>query len=89
MTSLRTEYETEQGKVDEMNVAVQEIKARMLEIKGQMQRFDNEIQTKQKSKDDLSENLTRRETMIEYHRKQIKHLTEAMTKYEVSANIIT
>lgn len=85
LTKLRTEYESEQGKVDEMNVSVREIKAKMLEIKEQIQRFENEIQTKQKSKDDLSENVTRRQAMFAYHQKQKKHLTEAMVKYEVSA----
>lgn len=85
LTKLRTEYESEQGKVDEMNVSVREIKAKMLEIREQIKRFENEIQTKQKSKDDLSENVTRRQAMVAYHQKQKKHLTEAMVKYEVSA----
>ncbi|XP_055325596.1 structural maintenance of chromosomes protein 6 [Sitodiplosis mosellana] len=82
LTSLQTEYETEQGKVDELNVAIREVKAKILEIRRQIQSFESEIQAKQKSKDDLSENLTKRDTMIAYHQKQKKHLTEAMIKYE-------
>lgn len=84
LTTLRTEYESEQGKVDELNVVVQEIKVKIIEIKKQMQHFENEIQAKQKSIDDFGENLTRREAMIKFHQKQKKHLTEAMIKYEVS-----
>lgn len=86
LATLRSDYEIEQGKVDELNVAVRESKAKMLGIRAQMQTIDNEIQAKEKTKDDLNENLTKREAMVLYHRKQIKHLTVAMVQYEVSTD---
>lgn len=84
LAKIRAEHEKEQDKLDELHVSVREIKAKMLQIKGQMQTFDNDIQAKQKSKDDLSENVSKREAMVAYHQKQKKHLTDAMVKYEVS-----
>lgn len=83
LDKLRAEYESEQGKIDELNVAIRDSKEKMNEIKKHMQSIDNQIQEKQKSKDDLGESLTKRDSMVAYHQKQIKILTEAIMKYEV------
>lgn len=83
LESLNAEYETEKAKIDALNATVQEIKTTILQIKGQLQTIDGEIQTKQKTKDDISENVTKKDAMVKYHRKNIRALTDAMTKYEV------
>lgn len=88
LSTLNAQYEKEKETFDEMKSKVQEIKEKMVEIKGQIQSIDNEIQTKQKSKDELSENITKREGMVNYYQKQIKHLRDAMVKYEVNESIL-
>lgn len=72
------------GKVDEFKTSVQEIKAKMGEIKQLMQSIEKDIEEKQKSKDELSENLTKRESMVAYYRKSMKIYTDAMVGYEVN-----
>lgn len=84
LATLNTEYDKEKEQFNELNASVQEIKANMVEIRGQLQSMENEIQAKQKSKDELIENISKRDGMVQYYQKQMEHLTEAMVKYEVS-----
>lgn len=76
-------HESEQGKVDQLNATVQAIKGNLNEIRIRIQSIDTEIQEKQKSKDDISENLSKRDSMVAYYQKNKKALTEATIKYEV------
>lgn len=68
---------------DQLNGAVQEIKTAMTTIRDQMKDIESEMTAKQKSKDELGEKLTKRDSMVSYYQKNIKSLTEAMVKFEV------
>lgn len=80
---MTREYDGEKGNFDQLNASVQEIKTKMTEIRSQMQTIENDIQTKQKSKDEISENVTKRDSMVAYYQKNKKTLIEATVKYEV------
>lgn len=63
--------------------ALQEIKEKMREIKGQTKDVEKEIENKQKMKEEIGLKLTKRDSMVAYQRKQIKTCTEAIGKFEV------
>lgn len=83
LDTLTSEFDVEKEKIDQLNATVQEIKAKITEIRGNLQSTENEILEKQKSKDDISENLTKRDSMVAYYQKNKKAFTEATVKYEV------
>lgn len=84
LDTLTKELQDENAKMDQLNANVQELKTNMLKVKEQLQIIENEIQEKQKAKDDISENSSKRDSMIAYYQKNIKTLTDAMVKYEVN-----
>lgn len=84
LETLTKESEDEIGKMNQLNVAVQEQKINIVNLKDQMQTTEQEIQEKQKAKDDMIENSSKRVSMIAYYQKNIKTLNDAMAKYEVS-----
>lgn len=79
---LSSEHEVERGKIDRLNASIQKIKAKMTEIRSQLQSIENDIQLKQKTKDEISENVTKRDSMVAYYQKNKKTLIEAISKYE-------
>lgn len=83
LETLTKEFEDETAKMNQLNATVQEIKTNMVRLKEQLQVTENEIQGKQKAKEDIVENSTKRDSMITYYRKNIKTLTDAMVKIEV------
>lgn len=84
LETLKREFEGENVKMEQSNAAVQESKANLLKLKEQLQITENEIQEKQKAKDDIIENSSKRDSMIAYLRKNVKTLADAMVKYEVN-----
>lgn len=84
MDSLKIEYEAENGRMEGFNANAQEFKEKIVELKRQLQNIETEIHGKQKSKDDICESLSKRDSLVAYYRKNKKTLTDAMTKYEVS-----
>lgn len=85
LEKLTKEFEDEKAKMDRLNAKVQEVKNNMVKLKDQLQISENAIQEKQKAKDDLVENTSKRDSMVAYYRKNIKTLSDAMVKYEVSS----
>lgn len=84
LQTLTKEFDEENAKMDQLNANVQEIKANMVKLKEQLQISETQIQEKQKAKDDIVENTSKRDSMVAYYQKNIKTLTEAMVKYEVN-----
>lgn len=84
LQTLTKEFEDENVKMDQLNANVQEFKTNMGKLKEQLQITENEIQEKEKAKEDIIENSSKRDSMIAYHRKNIKALTDAMVKFEVN-----
>lgn len=84
LDTLTKELQDENAKMDQLNANVEELKNNMRKVKEQLQIIENEIQEKQKAKDDISENSSKRDSMIAYYQKNIKTLTDAMVKYEVN-----
>lgn len=84
LETFTKEFEEENGKMEQLNAKVQEVKSNMIKLREQLQTTENEKQAKEKTKDDLIENSTKRDSMIAYYQKNIKTLTDAMEKYEVN-----
>lgn len=84
LNTLTKELQEENAKLDQLNAKVQEFKTNVVKIKEQLQITENEINEKQKAKDDIAENSSKRDSMIAYYRKNIKTLNDAMVKYEVN-----
>lgn len=87
LENLTKEFEDETAKLEQLKANVQEIKTNIVKLREQSQITENGIQEKQKAKDDITENSSKRDSMIAYYQKNIKTLTDAMVKYEV--NFIT
>lgn len=86
LETLLKEFEDENIKMEQLKATVQEIKTNIGKLKEQLQITENEIQEKQKAKEDIIENSTKRDSMIAYYRKNIKMLTDAMEKFEVNSH---
>lgn len=86
LETLTKESADENGKLDQLNGTIQEYKTAIVNLKEQLQTTEQELQEKQKAKDDIAENSSKRDAMIAYHRKNHKTLTDAMAKYEVNVN---
>lgn len=86
LETLNANYQQEKSQFDELNQNVEEIKMAIVAIKDQARRIENEIESKQKSRDEIGEKLTKRDGLIAYHEKQIRSFVEAMGKYEVNFN---
>lgn len=84
LEALTKESEDEIGKMDQFNITIQAQKSSIVNLKEQSQTTELEIQQKQKAKDDINENSSKRVSMIAYYQKNIKTLTAAMTQYEVN-----
>lgn len=87
LESLNANYQQEKSQFDELNQNVEEIKMAIVAIKDQARRIENDIESKQKSKDEIGEKLTKRDGLIAYHEKQIRSFVEAMGKYEVTISM--
>lgn len=84
MEKLTDQYNAAKGVIDELNATAQEVRAKIIEMKKKVQDAENEIESKQKAKDDTMENMNKRGKLVEYYRKQSKIVTDALVQYEVS-----
>lgn len=84
MDTIKTNYDQEKSKNDELKGKLDEIKRTLTEIRDRLKDIENEIEEKRKAKEEIGVKFTKRDSMVAYHRKQIKSLDDALGKYEVN-----
>lgn len=87
MDTIKANYDQEKSKNDELKSNIDEIKRTLTEIRDRLKDIENEIEEKRKAKEEIGVKFTKRDSMIAYHRKQIKSLNDALGKYEVNSNV--